>query len=1213
MKASLTKHWFQAGLACLILAASVAAGYSQISYTFNSSADTTNWADAGQVVTVTPSFIAGDAPLDQSLSTGALGWTGTFDNAGHNFGGIIVSIPSADLTSYGNLEFDVKIKGGTDTNGQIQSLQPTFVLGSAGPDGSTWDQSSVPIQLTTVSTNNGWQHIVIPLNTFTNGTLGNVVQFMLLAYDVNYGSATSVQLAFDNIQVTGQVASGLTYYVSTFNSPNDITNWGFINNFDPTVASSFVQGDAPTNGPSTGCMEMSALFNSTYFKYEMSYRFVDAGRPSPNLTNYNALEFDLKVGTNGAGQLSPLDSNGYNCQEWDWELVINDNYANGGGGNIGDPLTNNLSNNGWSHFRVPASAFGYSSGYFGGTINGMYVTNTYQVDLYPHDPNFPSGATVYYKITNIKFTGPGANPVYSGLSSHTITYGASSVTLSGAVSDGNGDYLPSNTVVNVTINGNTQSTNIYDSAGDFTINYSLVGLPASATPYTVTYSNPSDNVIFGPGSDSSTTLTFNKVAVQLFGTRAYDGTVTAAASILSVVNLVPGDNLTLSGSVMLASSAVGTQPITGFSGLTLGGASAAGYTLVGASGSVAITASGPVTPKFSGLTSHNITYGATNVTLSGVVSTNGTYPPSGTVITVIINGNAQTTTISGSTGNFSINYNTTGLPANTYTVTYQSAVAAGFNAASDTSTTLTVNKRPVALTGTGVYNGTTNVSSSILSVVNLVGTDSVTLSGGVGLASGNVGSQTVTSSSALILGGPAATNYTAVGASGTVTLTPATLTYMATPATQDFGSANMNFTGTVTGFLGSNTQSNATTGTLLFTSTTIPTSLGSWPITGSGLSAVNYTFVQAANNTTALTIVPCDDVQLAGLTNWIGIFNSSADTAGYVTSSGNAIGYFYPDAPPTGPSTGCLIWEATFGPGNTGAFQGIQTNLPNLNVRNYSYLEMDIKNEGVFDKFSQIQAIQVNLLINGTSYQAPDIELVNPSGATWQHFRIPISVFNGGNATNVTALALNIFDSNFQNASIADIAFANIEFTGQGVTPVFSDLTSKIIATGTTSVTLTGKISACGTAYLPINTVVSVTINGNTQSTAIDDSTGDFSISYNTTGLPDGSYPVTYSSASDNVVFTPATDVSTTLTVSQHVPPAVPTILTVFRDATGTNLTLRVATQTGYNYYLLSATNLVPPVVWSTNSITAGNGGTITNLVSIKQSPPDMFFKYMAQ
>ena len=61
----------------------------------------------------------------------------------------------------------------------------------------------------------------------------------------------------------------------------------------------------------------------------------------------------------------------------------------------------------------------------------------------------------------------------------------------------------------------------------------------------------------------------------------------------------------------------------------------------------------------------------------------------------------------------------------------------------------------------------------------------------------------------------------------------------------------------MTGFVGTDTQANATTGTLTFTSpATSASNVGSYAINGSGLTANNgnYTFVQAAGNATALTI-----------------------------------------------------------------------------------------------------------------------------------------------------------------------------------------------------------------------------------------------------------------------------------------------------------------------------------------------------------------------
>lgn len=81
------------------------------------------------------------------------------------------------------------------------------------------------------------------------------------------------------------------------------------------------------------------------------------------------------------------------------------------------------------------------------------------------------------------------------------------------------------------------------------------------------------------------------LAVSLTGTRTYDGTAGAAAAILTVVNALGGDDVSAaSGSGILAGTAAGSQPITSFGTLALGGAAAGNYTLLGATGTVNITA-----------------------------------------------------------------------------------------------------------------------------------------------------------------------------------------------------------------------------------------------------------------------------------------------------------------------------------------------------------------------------------------------------------------------------------------------------------------------------------------------------------------------------------------------------------------------------------------------------------------------------------------------
>jgi uncharacterized protein (DUF2141 family) len=476
-----------------------------------------------------------------------------------------------------------------------------------------------------------------------------------------------------------------------------------------------------------------------YFTAELISHFIRAGDRVLNASSGNALvSAYAALRTNGSLTLMAINKS--STTNYPVNIVLT-NYVPGG--------TATLYSYGMPQDNAAAAA----------NNSCDIVTNSYGVST-----NF-NYTLAPYSVTVFAFAP--APSAFSGLTSQTIAYGASSVTLAGTVST-NGAYPPSGTVVTVIINGSAQTTTVSDSTGDFTINYNTTGLPASATPYSVTYSSAA-NGGFPAATNASTTLTVNPLPVVLTGTRFYDGTTNAAAAILSVSNLVGSDSVTLSGSVGLAGANAGTQAITSFSGLTLDGAAAANYTLAEAGGTVTITAY--PTPIFSGLTSPTITYGTSSVTLTGTVSANGAYPPSGTVITVTINFSPKTTTIDDSTGDFTISYNTVGLPAFPFTVTYSSAAGGGFNAATDASTTLTVKPLPVVLSGARAYDGTTNAAAAILSVANLVGSDSVTLTGSVGLAGANVGAQAITSFGGLTLGGGAVWDYTLAGASGTVTIT----------------------------------------------------------------------------------------------------------------------------------------------------------------------------------------------------------------------------------------------------------------------------------------------------------------------------------------------------------------------------------------------------------------------------------------------------------
>ena len=287
------------------------------------------------------------------------------------------------------------------------------------------------------------------------------------------------------------------------------------------------------------------------------------------------------------------------------------------------------------------------------------------------------------------------------------------------------------------------------------------------------------------------------------------------------------------------------------SGTAIGAGKTAAISVVG--GSVNLIISEP--SAFSNLTaSPSAIYGAPIVALSGTVSGAGpAYPANGETITVTINSNAQTTTISDSTGDFSINYNLGNLPASPapYPITYSYGGDISLNASSDSSSSLTVNPRPVILGGSRFYDGTATADFSILSISNIVGPDIVSIASGTGtLASASAGTEAVASVGTLALGGASATNYTLVGASGSVLINPLAVllggarTYDGT-ATADFSILS------VSNLIGADVvMVTSGAGTLASANTGVEPVVSVGTLALGGPAASNYTLLSATGSVT---------------------------------------------------------------------------------------------------------------------------------------------------------------------------------------------------------------------------------------------------------------------------------------------------------------------------------------------------------------------------
>ncbi len=126
---------------------------------------------------------------------------------------------------------------------------------------------------------------------------------------------------------------------------------------------------------------------------------------------------------------------------------------------------------------------------------------------------------------------------FSGLSSPSITYGTSSVTVSGTLADGS--RVPQGETVAVTLDGVQHAATI-NSSGAFTTSFNPSSLTVSGSPYTISYAYTSDGT-FGPASATST-LTVTKAAPTITWSDPADITYGTALSTtqLDATASVPG-------------------------------------------------------------------------------------------------------------------------------------------------------------------------------------------------------------------------------------------------------------------------------------------------------------------------------------------------------------------------------------------------------------------------------------------------------------------------------------------------------------------------------------------------------------------------------------------------------------------------------------------------------------------------------------------------
>lgn len=315
---------------------------------------------------------------------------------------------------------------------------------------------------------------------------------------------------------------------------------------------------------------------------------------------------------------------------------------------------------------------------------------------------------------------------FAGLSgSQTATFG-NPVNLTGTV-EANDPIFPPAGVENVTITiaGIVQKA-LIGANGVFTARFT--NIPASSTPYIITYQYPGD-ANFAPATDTSTTLTVNMAnqTITFNGTPAsavYNSTFAVSATSTSglTVTITPSGGCTISAGTVTMTS--GTTACT----LT---ASQAGNGNFNAATNVVRTVTAQKANSTTTITSNAPNPSTTAQVVTVAFKVTGTTTPSGSV-TVNAKLNSTTVTCSGTLASGVGSCTFTLTTAGTWTLTASYGGDANFNTSTSTGTSQTVNGvgstlkfTPTTLNFGTVYTGTTTLQSLVLTNM---GTSMITFS-----------------------------------------------------------------------------------------------------------------------------------------------------------------------------------------------------------------------------------------------------------------------------------------------------------------------------------------------------------------------------------------------------------------------------------------------------------------------------------------------------
>ena len=466
---------------------------------------------------------------------------------------------------------------------------------------------------------------------------------------------------------------------------------------------------------------------------------------------------------------------------------------------------------------------------------------------------------------------------------------------------------------------------------------------------------------------------------------------------------------------------------------------------------------------------------------------------------------------------FSFSYNTPAVatsPAGSYPINVSGLSATNYNFAAAPSNTTALTITPGSLTftaaaATRAYGAANPALSGTLT--GFVNNETIASLGGTPVYSTTATQTSGIGSYPITLSGVTTNNYTitAAPANNTAfTVTQAALTYVANPVAREYNTANPSVSGMVTGFLNGDTQSSATTGTLSFSTAVTPaTAVGTYPITGSGLSSANYSFVQSAANSTAFSIFLSTNGNLSSLSISQGTLSPafSAGTNSYTATV--ATGITSLTVTPTLSDNNAAVTVAgsnvasgtasanvplSVGPNNipvnVTAQDGTTSNPYNITVTRLPSSDATLSSVSISpgSLVSSGYAYAYYANVDNTTTSVALTAVVNEPNATLSINNVPqasgsavtLPLLVGNNVSNVAVTAQDGTTLLDYNITIIRAASSNNLLTGLTVS---TGTLSPAFATGTNSYTLQLPNSTSSVDFTPVtaDATANVAVNGN--------------------------------------------------------------------------------------------------------------------------------------